>query len=123
MVSQFLNLVYWYNQLYIGKTVVEFSHVGTKVVGCTFGVAGREAGEFSRERDLGVRTYNDVRYLKVLWWDIGKNTYTSWKVEVEEVGFDHWGFDQDDVAWLKDPSPKGLERTLKRLQFVVVRVR
>lgn len=37
--------------------------------------------------------------------------------------FDHWGFDQDDIAWLKDASPKGLERTLKGSQFVIVRVR
>lgn len=67
MVSQFLDLFYWYDQLYIDKTVVGFSHVGTKVIGCTFGDPGREAGEFARERDLGVRTYNDVCYLEVLW--------------------------------------------------------
>lgn len=85
---------------------MELSHVGTKaIVGCTFGFLGREAREFAHENDLGVRTYNHVRYLKVLSWDIGENTYTSSKVEVEEVEFYHCrGFDQDDFAWLKDPS-------------------
>ena len=122
MMSQLLDLFFWQDQLAVGKTIVELSHVGTKVIGRTFGVVKGEAGEFEREGDLGFpRMYHDVHSLGMLWWYIGENTHTSWKVEVEEVEFDHWGFDEDDIAWLKEPSSKGLRHTPKGLQFVIVR--
>ena len=122
MMSQLLDLFFWHDQLAIGWTIVELSQVGTKVVGCTFGVEKGAAGEFHREGDLGFpRMYHDVHSFGALWWDIGKNTGTSWKVEVEEVEFDQWGYDDDDITWLKEPSPKGLKCTPTGLQFVVVR--
>lgn len=122
MMSQLLDLFFWHDQLAVGRTIVELSHVGTKVVGCTLGVVEGGAGEVQREGDLGLlRMYHDVHSFGTLWWDIGESTGTSWKVEVEEVEFDQWGYDDDDIAWLKEPSPKGLKYTLTGLQFVVVR--
>lgn len=124
MMSQVLDLFFWHDQLAIGWTIVELSHVGTKVIGCTFGVEKGVAGEFHREGDLGFpRMYHDMHSFGSLWWDIGQNTGTSWKVEVEEVEFDQWGYDEDDIAWLKEPSPKGLNCTPTGLQFVVIRER
>lgn len=122
MMSQLLDLFFWHDQLAIGETIVELSHVGTKVVGCTFGVVKGEAGEFQRDGDLGFpRMYHDIHSFGMLWWDIGENSGTSWKVEVEEVEFDQWGYDDDDIAWLKEPLPKGLKYTPTGLQFIVVR--
>lgn len=122
MMSQLLDLFFWHDQLAVGRTIVELSRVGTKVVGCTFGVVEGGAGEVQREGDLGLlRMYHDVHSFGTLWWDIGESTGTSWKVEVKEVEFDQWGYDGDDIAWLKEPSPKGLKCTPTGLQFVVVR--
>lgn len=69
-----------------------------------------------------MRVYHCTRDIEGLWWHAGRDTQTSWKAEVEEVDFEQWGLDQDDIAWLDEPPPKGLYVTLKGLNFVFERV-
>ncbi|OCK74558.1 hypothetical protein K432DRAFT_386739 [Lepidopterella palustris CBS 459.81] len=115
IMSQVLDLFFWSEQIAIGRTIVELSNVGTKVVGCTFGTVQGSAGEHKSEGDLGFsRMYHDDRSFGTLWLDIGKATATTWKVEAELVELEEWGFDEDDIAWMTEPIPRGLN-------FVVIR--
>lgn len=123
LTSQLLDLFHYNDQRHILGTIFGLSHVGTKVIGRTLGATEGESCEDNREGDAqGMRMYHCTRDLKGLWWHAGRDTQTSWKAEVEEVDFEQWGFDQDDIAWLDEPPPKGLDVTMKGLNFVFERV-
>ena len=122
LTSQLLDLFFWAEQRYIGKTIVRLSHVGTKVIGRALGAAQGQSCEVSRDGDdKPMRMYHDAQSFKNMWWEFGNDSKTSWRIEVEEVDFEQWGLDQGDIAWLDEPLPNGVESTLKGLDFVAVR--
>ena len=111
IMSQFLDLFHWHDQVAIGKTIVKLSHVGTKVVGCTFGTVKGNASDYWNFNDIDYqppRLYHDIDSLQTLWLDIGGWTGKewNWKVEAESVELGHWGFDNDDIAWMIRPVPR-----------------
>ncbi|OCK76005.1 hypothetical protein K432DRAFT_437269 [Lepidopterella palustris CBS 459.81] len=114
IVCQFIDLFHWPDQLSIGKTIVELSKVGTQVVGYTRGTVTEEVGEYFDQDSLTSRMFHDYVSFRTLWWDIGQSTGTKWKVEADLVELSEWGFEPEDINWMKGPTPKGFSFVVTR---------
>lgn len=101
----------WNGQIRAAKRVVDFSKVGTMVVGYQIGgLKGREVETAA----VGVKNFkHDVETWKKLREKISSETSTEWEVKAWLRDWDYLGWDQADMRWLP-PDARVLDFVLTR---------
>ena len=118
LMSKFLDLFEWNASLSVLKTVVELSHIGTRVVCCCIGTQRGKACHHASEGGPAMYPMvHDDRSIHSLFMDLNVSTHggTTWNVESELVDLKRWGFDEDDVACISHVEPMGLQFVATRL--------
>lgn len=94
------------------KQVVAFSKVGMLLVGHQIG--NRKSGTFKFSPTQTPIFKHNAESFKDLWKQVCKETGTEWEVQAEVKTWDDFGWDANDMLWMKDKD--------EPLGFVVRRI-
>jgi len=108
LLSHFLDLFHWSDQMQVGVTIAFLSRVGSQAMGCMRGTRGKTLDCESMGGWYSQSMVHDVLSLKMLWYDIGKFTETQWNVEASMVEPREWGWEDEEVKWMSVEPPMGI---------------
>ena len=107
---QFLHLFTAEQQIITARRIVELSVPGTIVIGYQRGET--EAQEV--ETAWGTMYHHSPESFREMWGQVGKETGTKWKVEIDLVDVTEWGLKEEDTEWMPKDQRKGINFTLTR---------
>ncbi|PVH93073.1 hypothetical protein DM02DRAFT_733335 [Periconia macrospinosa] len=97
LIAMFLDIFHWPDQKEVLNTAAHLSKIGTQVIGYSRGTATTDEKHEGCWDESGTRCWvHDDITMQILWFDVGKATNTTWKVEVKIVDVEEFGWDRQD---------------------------